>query len=92
MGGLGAVPPAYEAGEYEAVIEQRPRDARGESGYAGAALQPRLLRGARRPHGGCDRPSAQVAFEGRPGLRDLAKEDTDLDPLRDEPGFQELVA
>jgi hypothetical protein len=33
----------------------------------------------------------RVAFEGRPSLRDLAKEDTDLDPLRDEPGFRELV-
>ena len=33
----------------------------------------------------------QVAFERRPNLRDLAKEDTDLDPLRDDPAFRELV-
>ena len=31
------------------------------------------------------------AIERRPGLRDLAKEDTDLDPIREEPGFRELV-
>ena len=33
----------------------------------------------------------RVAFEGRPSLRDLAKEDTDFDSLRDEPAFRELV-
>ena len=33
----------------------------------------------------------RVALEGRPNLRDLAKEDTDLDSLRDEPAFRELV-
>ena len=33
----------------------------------------------------------QVAFERRPSLRDLAKEDTDFDSLRDEPAFRELV-
>ena len=33
----------------------------------------------------------QTAFERRPDLRDLAKEDTDLDPLRQEPAFRELV-
>jgi hypothetical protein len=31
------------------------------------------------------------AFERQPGLRDLAKEDTDLDSLRDEAGFRELL-
>ena len=33
----------------------------------------------------------RVAFERRPSLREFAKEDTDLDPLRDEPAFRELV-
>ena len=47
--------PAYEAGDYEGVIERRPRDARGER-LRDAALQPRLLRGTGRPHGGRDRP------------------------------------
>ena len=33
----------------------------------------------------------RVALDGRPSLRDFAKEDTDLDALRDEPAFRELV-
>ena len=33
----------------------------------------------------------RTAFEQRPVLRDFAKEDTDLDSLRDEPAFRELV-
>jgi hypothetical protein len=33
----------------------------------------------------------RVAFEQRPSLRDLASEDTDLDPLRGEAAFRELV-
>ena len=33
----------------------------------------------------------RLALERQPSLRDLAAEDTDLDPLRDEPAFRELV-
>jgi hypothetical protein len=33
----------------------------------------------------------RTAIERRPSLRDLAKEDSDFDPLRDEAGFRELV-
>ena len=33
----------------------------------------------------------RTALERRPSLRDLAKEDTDLDSLRDEPAFRDLV-
>jgi hypothetical protein len=33
----------------------------------------------------------RLAFERRPSLRDFAQEDTDLDPLRNEPAFLELV-
>ena len=40
--------PAYEAGDYEDVIE-RGRVTLEASGYANAALQPRLLRGIGRP-------------------------------------------
>jgi hypothetical protein len=32
------------------------------------------------------------AIEKRPNLRELARRDTDLDPLREEPAFEELVA
>ena len=31
------------------------------------------------------------ALERRPSLRDIAREDTDFDPFRDEPAFRELT-
>jgi mannose-6-phosphate isomerase-like protein (cupin superfamily) len=34
----------------------------------------------------------RAAIELRPSLRDLANGDTDLDPIRDEPGFRDLVS
>ncbi|HEU0195215.1 MAG TPA: hypothetical protein VFQ71_13505 [Gaiellales bacterium] len=34
----------------------------------------------------------QSAIEQREDLRSLAREDSDLDPIRDEPGFKELIA
>jgi hypothetical protein len=34
----------------------------------------------------------RAAIERRPSLRELAREDSDLDSLRDEPAFRELVA
>ena len=33
----------------------------------------------------------RLAFERRPSLRDVAKQDTDLDSLREEPAFRELL-
>ena len=33
----------------------------------------------------------RAAFDAMPSLRDLAKTDTDLDAIRDEPGFKELI-
>ena len=33
----------------------------------------------------------RVAIDKRPSLRDLAKEDSDFDTIREEPGFQQLV-
>jgi hypothetical protein len=34
----------------------------------------------------------RAAIELRPSFRDLAKKDTDFDPIREEPGFKALVA
>ena len=81
--------PQYEAGEYEAVIESA-RATLEESGYAAPLYNLaccEALSGKKDDAIG----HLRTAFEKRPGLRDLAKEDTDLDPLRDEPGFLELV-
>ena len=89
LGGLGGVPSRVRGRRLRGGDRPRPRDARGER-VRRAALQPRLLRGAA---GRSDDAIAhlRVAFEKRPSLRDLAKEDTDLDSLRDEPAFRELV-
>ena len=82
--------PQYEAGEYEAVIE-RARETLEASGYAAPLYNLaccEALAGRKDDAIG----HLRVAIEKRPNLRDLAKEDTDLDPLRDEPAFKELVA
>ena len=80
---------AYEAGEYEAVID-RARETLEASGYATPLYNLaccEALAGRKEDAIG----HLRVAFERRPSLRDLATEDTDLDPLRDEPAFRELV-
>jgi mannose-6-phosphate isomerase-like protein (cupin superfamily) len=81
--------PQYEAGEYEAVIAEA-RETLESAGYA-APLYNLACCEALAGHADDAIGHLRTAFELRPGLRDLAKEDSDLDPLRDEPGFCELV-
>lgn len=81
--------PAYEAGDYEAVID-RARTTLEASGYASPLYNLaccEALAGHREDAIG----HLRIAFERRPSLRDFAKEDTDLDALRDDPTFRELV-
>jgi len=81
--------PAYEAGEYDAVIE-RARETVEASGYGGPLFNLACcesLAGRKEEAIG----HLRVAIERRPSLRDLAKEDTDFDPIREEPAFRELV-
>jgi mannose-6-phosphate isomerase-like protein (cupin superfamily) len=81
--------PQFEAGEYEAVIESA-RETLEQSGYAAPLYNLaccEALLGRKEDAIG----HLRAAFEKRPALRDLAKEDTDLDPLRDEPAFVALV-
>ena len=81
--------PAYEAGDYVAVIEGA-RTTLEASGYATPLYNLaccEALAGRKEDAIG----HLRVAFERRPSLRDLAMEDTDLDPLRDEPAFRALV-
>jgi hypothetical protein len=81
--------PAYEAGEYAAVVE-RARENLEATDYASPLYNLaccEALAGMREDAIG----HLRIAFERRPSLRDLAKEDSDLDPLRDEPAFRELV-
>jgi len=81
--------PAYEAGDYEAVIDGA-RETLEASGYplplynlacceALTGRTPDAIRHLR------------AALEGQPSLRAIAEEDTDLDPLRAEPAFLELI-
>ena len=81
--------PQYEAGEYEAVIEAA-RETLEQSGYAAPLYN---LACCEAQIGRTEEAIDHLrdALEQRPSLRDLAREDTDFDPLRDEPAFRELV-
>jgi mannose-6-phosphate isomerase-like protein (cupin superfamily) len=81
--------PAYEAGDYDTVIDGA-REALESSGYATPLYNLaccEALSGRKQEAIG----HLRVALERRPSLRDLASEDTDFDTLRDEPAFRELV-
>ncbi len=81
--------PAYEAGDYDGVVD-RARETVEASEYAAPLYNLaccEALAGRKQDAIG----HLRVAFERRPSLRDLAKEDTDLNPLQDEPAFRELV-
>lgn len=82
--------PAYEAGEYEDVIE-RARATLEASGYASPLYNLaccEALAGRNEDAIG----HLRIAFERRPSLRDIARDDTDLDALRADPAFRELIA
>ena len=81
--------PAYEAGDYEGVIE-RGRSTLENAGYATPLYN---LACCEAQIGRAEDAIAhlRVAIERRPSLRDFAREDTDFEPLRDEPSFQELI-
>ena len=81
--------PAYEAGDYEGVIE-RGRSTLETAGYATPLYN---LACCEAQTGRTDDAIDHLreALKRRPSLRDVAKEDTDFDPLRDEPSFNELL-
>lgn len=82
--------PQYEAGEYEAVSD-RARETLEASGYATPLYNLaccEALAGRKEAAIG----HLRTALERRPSLRDLVKDDTDFDSLRDEPAFRELLA
>ena len=81
--------PQYEAGEYDAVIESG-RETLEASGYAAPLYN---LACCEALTGRTDDAIGhlRVAIDKRPSLRNLAKEDSDFDTIREEPGFQQLV-
>jgi hypothetical protein len=82
--------PAYEAGDYASVVD-RAREPLEASGYA-IPLYNLACCEALTGHKEDAISHLRVALERQPSLRDLATEDTDLDPLRDESAFRELVS
>jgi mannose-6-phosphate isomerase-like protein (cupin superfamily) len=81
--------PAYEAGNYEAVID-RARETLEASSYATPLYNLaccEALTGRKEEAIG----HLRLALDRRPSLRDVAKQDTDLDSLREEPAFRELI-
>ena len=81
--------PAYEAGDYEAVIDGA-RETLEASNYATPLYNLaccEALTGRKEDAIG----HLRLAFERRPSLRDVAKQDTDFDSLREEPAFRELL-
>jgi hypothetical protein len=82
--------PQYRAGEYEAVIE-RARETLEASGSAAPLYNLACCEALAGGRADDAIGHLRSAFELRPSLRDLAKEDTDLDSLRDEPRFRELL-
>ena len=80
---------AYEAGDYASVID-RGRETL-EAGGHGVLLYNLACCESLAGREEDAIAHLRVAFEKRPGLRDLAAQDTDLDALRTEPAFRELV-
>jgi tetratricopeptide (TPR) repeat protein len=85
----GRFQPLYESGEYEALIEQSRELIEGSE----LPLPLYNLACCEALAGRTDDAirHLRAAIEKRPQLRDLAKEDTDFDPVRAEPAFGELV-
>jgi mannose-6-phosphate isomerase-like protein (cupin superfamily) len=80
---------AYEAGDYDGVIA-RSRETLEASGYPLPLYNLaccEALTGRKDDAVG----HLRAALEGHSSLRDFAKEDADLEALRDEPAFRELV-
>jgi mannose-6-phosphate isomerase-like protein (cupin superfamily) len=81
--------PAYEAGDYEGVIE-RGRSTLESAGYA-TPLYNLACCEAQTGRTEDAIEHLREALKRRPSLRDVAMEDTDFDPLRNDPSFRELV-
>ena len=80
----------YEEGKYAEAADAFREGRVGE--LRDAAVQPRLHRGTRgRKDDAMQHLRAAFAASPSDRLRATAREDSDLDPIRGEPGFQELV-
>lgn len=83
--------PLYEAGDYAGAIDKAREVVNANPEYAAPLYNLaccEALAGMTEDAIG----HVRAAIELRPSLCDLAKEDTDFDSIRDEPGFRELVS
>jgi len=82
--------PLYAAGKYDALIDGAKALIRSNPQYPGLVYNLACcesLAGRKTDAVG----HLRQAIEGREQFREYAKDDTDFDPIRDEPGFKELV-
>jgi tetratricopeptide (TPR) repeat protein len=82
--------PLYEAGDYDAVVERGREAIESHPEYA----EPLYNLACCEALSGRTADAMQhlrQAIERKEQLRDFAKEDSDLDPIREEPAFKELV-
>ncbi len=83
--------PLYQAGDYAGAIEQGRAVIEANPQYAAPLYNLACCESlAGQPQEAIDH--LRAAIERLPRLRDLAREDSDFDPIREEPGFRELVA
>ena len=80
----------YESGKYAEAADQGRELIEAHPEYAGAAVQPRVLR---EPRGAAGRRGQAPRARDRPEeqFRSMAAEDSDFDPIREEPAFKELI-
>ena len=81
---------AYRAGDYDGVVAAG-RERIEAAGYAMPLYNLACCEALAGGHVEDAIGHLSAAFEVRPSLRDLAREDSDLDSIRDEPGFSELI-
>jgi tetratricopeptide (TPR) repeat protein len=82
--------PFYEAGDYEAVIEQGQKLIEAYPEYALPLYNLACCESlAGRPQEAIGH--LHTAIDRSANLRDFARKDSDFDPIRDDPGFRELV-
>jgi hypothetical protein len=86
----GPVHDLYQAGDYEGVIAKGRAEIEAHPQYGGPLYNLACVESLA-GHSEAAIRHLRAAIEARPTFRDLAKDDSDFDPIRDEPGFRDLV-
>ena len=90
MGGLDAAPPLYEAGKYAEAADRGREEIEAHPEYAGPLYNLACCESlAGRPADAIEHLG--LAIERSERFRALAADDSDFDPIREEPAFKELI-